>query len=150
MLSDTSYKTHSFLKKPTPFIGGSISPAIIIIVFVIFLFFLSQKPKPIEKEKPTLIVNGSETIIIKEVNETIRETIKETVEIPSTGQSINGMWDGERCNAPSNYQGTFFQCCFNLFREQVDCNDATKLLYIGGYSSSGKIDYILNVIRIKN
>jgi len=25
MLSDTSYKTHSFLKKPTPFMGGSIS-----------------------------------------------------------------------------------------------------------------------------
>ncbi|MEK6935981.1 MAG: hypothetical protein AABW67_04270 [Nanoarchaeota archaeon] len=26
MLSDTSYKTRSFLMKPTPFMGGSISP----------------------------------------------------------------------------------------------------------------------------
>lgn len=29
MLSDTSYKTRSFLKKPTPFMGGSISRVIV-------------------------------------------------------------------------------------------------------------------------
>jgi len=32
MLSDTSYKTRSFLKKPTPFMGGSISQSFRLII----------------------------------------------------------------------------------------------------------------------
>jgi len=75
--------------------------------------------------------------------------------IPETpiGGGTNGVWDGTSCKASDGFDGTFFQCCFNQGGQQVDCNDATKLIGLSSlaiYQDNPGIFSVSQGVRLTN
>jgi len=68
------------------------------------------------------------------------------------GQTVNGLWITGKCQGPKNYQGTFFHCCFNQGKQQVDCNNARNLLdrTLAIYQGTPGIFYVTHGVRISN
>lgn len=84
---------------------------------------------------------------------------------PGKGKIINGYWNEatQECwpdkNTPidgpfsvkAEFDETFYQCCFNKDKQQVDCNDASKLLNTFAiYQGQTGMFFVAHGIKVKN
>lgn len=84
---------------------------------------------------------------------------------PGKGKIINGYWNAEtqECwpdkNTPidgpfslrAGFDETFYQCCFNKEQQQVDCNDASKLLNTFAiYQGQTGMFFVAHGIKVRN
>jgi len=81
----------------------------------------------------------------------------------SEGDIVNGYWD-EAQNAcvpkkgidisqpfSTNFDETFYQCCFNQAKQQVDCNEPSELLgTFAIYQGQPNLFYVAHGVKVKN